>query len=117
MGAQKLQRRLIVNADDFGQSDGVNRGIIEAHEAGIVRSASLMVRWPVAAQAAAYGRKHPALSLGLHFDFGEWICRRRRWNNVYEVVPDEDVGAVGLEAERQLARFRRLAARHPAALD
>src|SRR5712692_7081247 len=113
MGAPKLQRRLIVNADDFGQSAGVNRGIIEAHEAGIVKSASLMVRWPAAAQAVAYGRKHPALSLGLHFDFGEWICHRRRWNKVYEVVPDDDVRAVAREASRQLAAFRRLAGRDP----
>jgi predicted glycoside hydrolase/deacetylase ChbG (UPF0249 family) len=35
-------RRLIVNADDFGLSSGVNRGIVEAHEGGIVTSATLM---------------------------------------------------------------------------
>ena len=56
---------LIVNADDFGQSPGVNRGIIEAHEHGIVTSASLMVRWPAAASAAAYAREHARLGLGL----------------------------------------------------
>ena len=44
--------RLIVNADDFGLCAGVNQGIIEAHERGIVTSASLMVRYP-AAEAAA----------------------------------------------------------------
>ena len=46
-------RSLIVNADDFGQSRGVNRGVIEAHERGIVTSASLMVRWPAAESADA----------------------------------------------------------------
>ena len=55
-GAPPALRRLIVNADDFGQSPGVNRGIIEAHQHGIVTSASLMVSWPAAAEAAAYGR-------------------------------------------------------------
>ena len=42
-------RSLIVNADDFGQSPGMNRGTIAARERGIVTSASLMVRWPAAA--------------------------------------------------------------------
>jgi len=106
-----------VNADDFGQSAGVNRGIIEAHEAGIVTSASLMVRWPTAVQAAAYARKHPALSIGLHFDFGEWIYHRGNWNSVYEVVPDSHVGAVAREASRQLTTFRRLVGRDPIHLD
>ncbi len=48
---------LIINADDFGQSSGVTRGIIEAHEHGIVTSASFMVRWPAAAEAVAYSRR------------------------------------------------------------
>lgn len=55
---------LIVNANDFGQSAGVNQGIITAHEQGIVTSASLMVRWPAAVEATAYGRAHPEFSLG-----------------------------------------------------
>ncbi|MBI3874558.1 MAG: ChbG/HpnK family deacetylase [Verrucomicrobia bacterium] len=46
-----MKRFLIVNADDFGLSAGVNRGIIEAHERGIVTSASLMVCQPAAADA------------------------------------------------------------------
>ena len=46
----------IVNADDFGQSPGITRGVIAAHERGIVTSASLMVRWPSANEAAAYAR-------------------------------------------------------------
>ena len=42
--AAVVDRYLIVNADDFGLSEGVNRGIVRAHEGGIVTSASLMVR-------------------------------------------------------------------------
>src|SRR3712207_8784245 len=53
---------------DFGLTDGVNRGIIEAHERGIVTSASLMVRYPAAKDAADYARSNPALSVGLHVD-------------------------------------------------
>ena len=46
-------RILIVNADDFGLSAGVNCGIVEAHDKGIVTSASLMVHMPAAAEAVA----------------------------------------------------------------
>ena len=38
-------RRLIVNADDFGQSKGINRGIVECHERGILTSTSLIAQW------------------------------------------------------------------------
>ncbi len=55
-------RRLIVNADDFGLSAGVNEGIVEAHVSGIVTSTSLMVDRPAAAGAAGLAREHPALS-------------------------------------------------------
>ncbi len=37
------KRYLIVNADDFGYSYGINKGIIEAHTKGIVTSTSVMV--------------------------------------------------------------------------
>ena len=111
------KRYLIVNADDFGQSSGVNRGIIEAHERGIVTSASLMVRWPAAAEAAEYGREHPNLSLGLHFDLGEWVYRDEDWVPVYEVAPRDDATAVADEVSEQLATFRRLVGRDPTHID
>ena len=110
-------RRLIVNADDFGQSAGVNRGIITAHEQGIVTSASLMVRWPAAREAAAYARAHPELSLGLHVDLGEWACRDGSWVARYEVVPVHDRDAVAAEVLRQLDEFHRLAGKDPTHLD
>ena len=59
----------------FGLSEGVNRGIIRAHEQGIVTSASLMVRYPAAAEAARYALQHPRLSVGLHLDMAEWVYR------------------------------------------
>jgi chitin disaccharide deacetylase len=111
------KRYLIVNADDFGRSPGVNRGVIEAHERGIVTSASLMVRWPAAAEAAAYAREHQGLALGLHFDLGEWNYREGTWLPAYEVAPADDVKAVMEEAARQLAAFRQLAGGDPTHLD
>jgi predicted glycoside hydrolase/deacetylase ChbG (UPF0249 family) len=111
------KKYLIVNADDFGQSHGVNQGIIAAHEHGIVTSASLMVRWPAAEVAAAYGQEHPSLSLGLHVDFGEWAYRDGSWVSLYEVIPLDDPKAIRREAANQLATFRHLVGEDPTHID
>ncbi len=88
------RRCLIVTADDFGRSAAINHGVALAHERGIVTSASLMVRWPAAADAAAYARRHPALGTGLHFDLGEWVHDGSGWAPVYRVVEDDRGAAV-----------------------
>ena len=59
-------RRLIVNADDFGLTEGVNRGIREGHERGIVTSATLMACGKRFDQAASVARTLPRLSVGCH---------------------------------------------------
>jgi|SRR5262245_1655038 len=107
------ERYLIVNADDFGLSPGVNRGVIQAHEHGIVTSASLMVRWLAAREAALYARKHPELSLGLHLDLGEWVYRAGSWAPVYTVASLGDRPAVEREVYRQVDIFRHLVDREP----
>ena len=107
------EKYLIVNADDFGQSPGINRGIIEAHERGIVTSTSLMTRWGAAADAAMYAREHPKLSVGLHLDFGEWVYREGNWLPLYTVVPVNDAEAVEQEICSQLDAFYRLLGKYP----
>jgi chitin disaccharide deacetylase len=57
---------LIINADDFGFSDGVNGAIIKAHEEGILTSTSLMVSGDAAQKAIALAKNHPHLAVGLH---------------------------------------------------
>jgi chitin disaccharide deacetylase len=104
---------LIVNADDFGHSGGVNAGVIEAHEHGILTSASLMVRRGEAGTAAAYARKHPNLSVGLHVDLGEWVRADGAWEALYEV----DGADVASEVSRQLDIFCNLIGRSPTHLD
>jgi chitin disaccharide deacetylase len=108
---------LIVNADDFGQSSGVNRGIIKAYRCGIVTSASLMVRWPGAAEASAYAREHPSLSLGLHVDLGEKVFRAGDWVPLYAVVPMQDTTAIRDEISHQLDVFHHLMGHDPSHLD
>jgi predicted glycoside hydrolase/deacetylase ChbG (UPF0249 family) len=61
-------KSLIVNADDFGRTRGVNAGVVEAHLLGIVTSATVMVLEPAAEEGVSdVRRRAPRLSLGLHF--------------------------------------------------
>jgi predicted glycoside hydrolase/deacetylase ChbG (UPF0249 family) len=110
-------RRLIVNADDFGLSAGVNRGIAQAHEQGILTSASLMVRAGHAAEAAAYAKARPQLSVGLHVDLYEWRYTGEHWLAAYEHVPPGDATAVGAEVAAQVERFCALTGCEPTHLD
>lgn len=59
-------RRLIVNADDFGLTSGVNRGIIEAHTRGIVTSSTLMASGAKFQEAVDMASRVPQLSVGCH---------------------------------------------------
>ncbi len=58
--------KLIVNADDFGISEAVNRGIIEAHDRGIVTSTSLMATGAAFEHAVELARSRPGLAVGVH---------------------------------------------------
>lgn len=90
-------RYLIVNADDFGYSSSVNKGIIEAHTKGIVTSTSVMVD-AIAAQEAKDLTQFPDLSIGLHFE-------------VKEIVN------VQAELDRQIEKFIAIVGREPDHLD
>jgi predicted glycoside hydrolase/deacetylase ChbG (UPF0249 family) len=98
------ERTLVVNGDDFGLSTAVNRGIIQAHEQGILTSASLMVSRPGTDQApaAADGK---ALSVGLHLEVSD------------DLVRSQSPETVRAEIRRQLERFERLMGGPPTHLD
>jgi predicted glycoside hydrolase/deacetylase ChbG (UPF0249 family) len=95
-----------VNADDFGASRGINRGVIEAHERGILTSASLMVDRPAAGEAAGLAITHPEISVGLHFEQPRGTAFDGR-----------DPAVVAEEFGRQLARFGDLLGRRPTHVD
>lgn len=99
----KPMPRLIVNADDFGLTEGVNQGIIEAHTDGIVTSTSLMVHGAGAAQAVRLAAEHPELSIGLHF--------------VDDTPALDDPGHAAREFAAQLERFRELMGAEPTHVD
>jgi predicted glycoside hydrolase/deacetylase ChbG (UPF0249 family) len=113
----EADRRLVVNADDLGLSDGVNAGILHAARHGIVTSTSLMVRMPAAVAAACAARAMPGLSVGLHLDLAEWVHDGQQWQPLYQVVDTGDADAVAAELTRQLQRFEQLVGRPPSHLD
>jgi len=110
-------RQLIVNADDFGRSASVNAGVIHAHEHGIVTSATVMIRHPAAAEAAAYARRTPSLSVGLHIDLAEFWFTDGAWEPRYQRVDTDDAAAVAAEVAEQIERFVELVGVVPSHLD
>lgn len=88
---------LIVNADDFGYSHSINKGIIEGHENGVVTSTSVMVN-AIAADRAKDLTKYPELSVGLHFELKE-------------------IANVKAELEKQIEKFVAIVGKMPDHLD
>jgi predicted glycoside hydrolase/deacetylase ChbG (UPF0249 family) len=60
---------LVVNADDFGLTEGVNRAILECFMAGSVSNTTLMVNTGATKEAVDIARSHPNLGVGLHLNF------------------------------------------------
>jgi len=61
-----MRRRLVVNADDFGFTRGVNEGIVEAHRNGILTACTLMANGAAFDHAAALALETPSLDVGGH---------------------------------------------------
>jgi predicted glycoside hydrolase/deacetylase ChbG (UPF0249 family) len=61
-----MLRHLVVNADDLGLTIGVNDGIFDAHDHGILTSASLLAAAPATADAIRRARGRPSLGVGVH---------------------------------------------------
>ncbi len=59
-------RRLIVNADDFGLTAGVNRAILECHQRGVVTSTTLMANAAAFPEAVQAAQSAPKLGVGCH---------------------------------------------------
>ncbi len=59
-------KQLVVNADDFGFTRDVNRGIVKAHTSGILTATTLMANGEAFADAVELGRENPSLDIGCH---------------------------------------------------
>ena len=123
-----MSRRLIVNADDFGRSPGINRGIVAAHQHGIVSSTTLLVNLPWSAEAATLSASVPNLGVGLHLNvcYGPPLAAGADSLLGPDGLLDRDLARlrerataadIDREARAQLARFRALLGREPTHLD
>jgi len=63
--------KIIINADDFGLSEGVNRAVEQAYTDGILTSATIMSNMPAADQAVNIAKKLPNLGIGVHLNLME----------------------------------------------
>jgi predicted glycoside hydrolase/deacetylase ChbG (UPF0249 family) len=71
VGAGQPVKNLIVNADDLGWTDGVNRGILEAFHHGIVTSTSLLANGAAFAGGVEALRSAPGLGVGVHLNLSD----------------------------------------------
>ncbi len=127
-----MRKRLIVNADDYGRSPGVSRGILQAHREGIVTSTTVMINQPDVETQLAEALACPELGIGLHLVFSAWrpvlppeeipslvnsdgrfLSQHDLWARAEEISPAH----VRAEFRAQLERFDGLAGRQPDHLD
>ena len=101
-------RYLIFNADDFGASHGVNRGIIDCHQKGVLTSTSLMVTGRALDEAITLSKANPDLAIGLHWDV---------WGEDEREFDTQNLQASKDEFFRQLDEFHRLMGRAPTHID
>jgi len=100
---------LIVNADDFGASTGINNAILELHCLGVLTSTSLMIDMPAAGHALAIASRTSSLGLGLHLTLTD--------ERGAPLVDFNDALVCATELNRQIERFRAMAGRLPTHLD
>ena len=127
-----MNKRLIVNADDYGRSPGVSRGILEGHRKGIVTSTTVLINQPQVEQQLAEALACPDLGIGLHLVFtayrpilpagsvpglvdsdGVFLDQHEAWARAEEIPVDQ----LRDEFAAQMDRFVSLAGRLPDHVD
>jgi len=66
-----MDRRIIINADDFGLCEGVNEAVAQAHSEGVLTSATIMANMPAASEAVKIAKEMPTLGVGVHLNLTE----------------------------------------------
>lgn len=126
-------KRLIINADDYGRSPDISRGIREAHLNGVVSSTTCMMNIPTTAHDVAIAvQETPKLGMGVHLvlTMGKPILPReavssivdeqgnnRKYDPFIENIPNLAIAEVKAEWRAQIEAFIRAAAKKPTHLD
>jgi predicted glycoside hydrolase/deacetylase ChbG (UPF0249 family) len=122
-------KRLIVNADDLGRTEGINEGVFDAHRRGVVTSATMMVNYPSARRVAVLSRDNPGLGIGLHVALSggvpalppehlrSLVDAKGRLPAKPEGLAAAEPAEVLAEARAQLKRFREIMGRDPTHFD
>jgi len=66
-----MDKRVIINADDFGLCEGVNKAVAQAHTDGVLTSATIMANMPAAGEAVKIAKQLPTLGVGVHLNLFE----------------------------------------------
>jgi chitin disaccharide deacetylase len=90
-------KRLIVNADDFGMTPGVNRAVMEAHQNGILTSTTLMATGAAAEEAMRLAVDAKTLDVGCHVVLLEGT----------PILPAREIPSLAKKAPDGSTRFRR----------
>lgn len=123
-----MERKLIVNADDYGLTPGVSRGILHAHRVGIVTSTTYMVNFPWAEEHVADLLQTPTLGVGLHVNLATGapvsaavqvphLAPGGQLQKSFLRLSRVPQAEVERELRAQLLRFQRLLGRLPTHLD
>ena len=122
--------KIIINADDFGYSKGINYGIFEAHKNGVLTSTTLMTGMPGTEHAAAIMKEIPKMGVGLHLNTalgkpGNFKRKTLTDENGFFIKPDK-VLELGIdynedelydELKEQFLRFMEITKQKPTHLD
>lgn len=66
-----MDKRIIINADDFGLCSGVNKAVAQGHTDGVLTSATIMANMPAADEAVKIAKRLPSLGVGVHLNLLE----------------------------------------------
>lgn len=119
--------KLIINADDFGLTDGVTYGILDAVNHGVVTSTTMMVNTPGTQTAAQIAGRDPSLAVGLHINISLGVpltnCPSLTKNGAFlkpSVLGSDDMflmSELREELKAQYRRFLELVGRKPTHID